>query len=790
MKESFFLNAAMQAIETNKETTVTITSESEPKITNSIKQNYPSRFMSTKQQNYPYLPTYSSNHITHPLAQKQFKYHSCDIEVINQLCAVNGHLEAQDILFIWANFLEILAANTIKKENPLSEPIGEVQRQYEISTKFHPIIWKNRQTGVVGKTFISFICDFFGIAFQDGVATLAKHFNFKLDHIFNIGQVSYSSSILMPTAFQYGNWTFNAIKIYHFSQHDGIAVCKINEKYIPLQIGFFKEQPIVGGVRISSWLNQNTFQNNLTATIVLFINMLDALNIKERFQQQQAEKYIYTACPHWDFEKMDFSFFGFRKVLLVYSPKNITENQIVQLSKHLTDKFSVTITYCDCEIINGRYHNANDNASTKERYYADLSNFSTIEDLFDSQSLIATDKFNDTSKQTIQESTDNEISFKRLFEIPDIDSSSQLRTPTIAGMFLHNISLIWGPSNTGKSFFAISLAYSMATGTNFYFAQKSQPIKVGYVDGEMPSEDCKGRFIQIKGKDIPNSKLLNENFIHCDLRGKRLTDPKVQDEVCDYFKKNNTQHIIIDNLLSTFPKASQGSIEQLSNLVEKLRSNGNGITIVHHANKEGKDFKGPTDFECLSQNVIRLYNSEQILELSEKKDFILPNNIRADIDFIADEKNKSKNVVMMAEIVKCKASRALEQRNFFFVLPPQGDLQCYNEEGAVFSSPEKDCSNESNYEQCIPETGVCDEKPQKLSPIPKKSAFEIEAEAAFEKLKAKFADNEFKTKETYELLGCQNDKAQKIINFLIDKTLIEPLDNGNRRRYRLINSPD
>lgn len=253
---------------------------------------------------------------------------------------------------------------------------------------------------------------------------------------------------------------------------------------------------------------------------------------------------------------------------------------------------------------------------------------------------------------------------------------------------------------------------------------------------------------------------------------------------------NNTQHIIIDNLLSTFPKASQGSIEQLSNLVNKLRSNGNGITIVHHANKEGKDFKGPTDFECLSQNVIRLYNSEQLLELSEKKDFLLPDNIHDDIDYIADENNKSKNVVMMAEIIKCKASRALEQRKFFFVLPPQGDLQCYDEKGEIFSLPEKDYSNESNHEQCIPETGVYDENPQKLSSISKKTVFEIEAKDAFEKLKANFGDNVFKTKETLELLGCQNDKAQKIINFLIDKNLIEPLGNGNQRRYRLINLSD
>lgn len=787
MKDSSFLNAAMQAIETNKEITVAITSEFQQEPIKSNNQSYYPTPMCNMPVGYSSPPVpYLTSSMPLPPAQKQFEIYPCDMKEIKKYSDANGYFEPQDILLIWAYILENLAYINLKEQTKLFDLIEEAQNKYEISTKFHAVIWKNRETGATGNSYVSFICNFFGIAFQDAMATLAKYLNLKLKDFFNTGQVCSNLSLLLPMAFQYENWSFNVLNTYHFSQYDGIAVCKINKKIIPLQIGFFNNQPIVGGSRTSSWLNQNIFQNNPTAIVVLFVNMLDALNIIEHFQQQQAEKYIFTACPHLDLEKMNFSFFEFRNVLLVYSSKNITEKQIEQLSNHLTSKFYATVKHCDCEITNGRYCYTNNNSSTKDRYYVDLSGFMTTEKLFDSLSQIATDKFDDSSKQTIQESTNNEIRFKRLSEIPDINSSSQLRTPTIADMFLYSNSLIWGPSNTGKSFFVILLAYSMATGTNFYFCQKSQPIKVGYIDGEISSEDFKGRIIQTKGKNIPNSKLLDENLIHCDLRGKRLTDPNVQDEICDYIKKNNTQHIIIDNLLSTFPKASQGSTEQLSNLVEKLRSNGNGITIVHHANKEGKYFKGPTDFECLSQNVIRLYNSEQLLELSEKKDFLLPDNIRDDIDFIADEKNKSKNVVMMAEIIKCKASRALERRKFFFVLPPQGDLQCYDEKGEIFSLPEKDCSNESNQEQYIHETGVCDKKNQELPSIHKKTAFEIEAEDGFEKLKAKFGNDVFKTNETYELFDCKNDKAQKIINFLIDKNLIKPLGNGNKRRYQII----
>lgn len=325
----------------------------------------------------------------------------------------------------------------------------------------------------------------------------------------------------------------------------------------------------------------------------------------------------------------------------------------------------------------------------------------------------------------------------------------------------------------------------MTTGDDFYFIKNSLPMKVGYLDGEIFGEDFKARIIQMKGKAFAANPLLLKNLIHCDLHGKRLSDEKVQNEICAYFKKNNTTHVIIDNLLSTFPKAAQGSIEAFAKFIEKLRSNGNGITVVHHANKEGKDFKGPTDFESLSQNVIRLYNPDQLLELSEKKGLHLPDNIRDDIN-LGESKNEQKPVVMMAKVVKCKASRALEDRKFFFVLPIQGDLQCYDENGKSFSLPNENYSNGSVPVQPMPNTNEVNEKNQKLSPIPKKSTFEMETEVAFDKIKAKFGNNEFKTTEILELLGCQKDKALKIINSLIEKGQMEAHGSGNQKRYQLI----
>lgn len=62
----------------------------------------------------------------------------------------------------------------------------------------------------------------------------------------------------------------------------------------------------------------------------------------------------------------------------------------------------------------------------------------------------------------------------------------------------------------------------------------------------------------------------------------------------------------------------------------------------------------------------------------------------------------------------------------------------------------------------------------------------METEVAFDKIKAKFGNNEFKTTEILELLGCQKDKALKIINSLIEKGQMEAHGSGNQKRYQLI----
>lgn len=302
----------------------------------------------------PYSPDYISS-VLQP-SQKQFNAFPCDLNEIKKYSVDNGYLGEWDILFIWASLLEQLTFINLKEENELFELIKTNQNQYEISTEHQVFLWKNKQTGVTGRTVIGFISDYFEIPFQNAVATLAKYFKFTLEHIFNVGDTNCESSVFLPMAFQDGNWTFNLLESNHFSQDDGISICQINGKVIPLQVGFWDNQPIIGGKRKTHWLNQELLVRNHAATIVLFADIIVAIDIIGQFQQHQGEteKYIFTACPHWDFEKMNFSFFEFRTVLLVYSSTTFPTDKLKALSQKLKDKVA-TIKYCDCEISNGKY---------------------------------------------------------------------------------------------------------------------------------------------------------------------------------------------------------------------------------------------------------------------------------------------------------------------------------------------------------------------------------------------------------------------------------------------------
>src|SRR6185436_4053058 len=65
-----------------------------------------------------------------------------------------------------------------------------------------------------------------------------------------------------------------------------------------------------------------------------------------------------------------------------------------------------------------------------------------------------------------------------------------LLVPLLVG---HTGALVYGPAGIGKSFFALSLAWAVATGGSFLGWRSPRPHRVLYVDGEMGTPDLRAR---------------------------------------------------------------------------------------------------------------------------------------------------------------------------------------------------------------------------------------------------------------------------------------------------------
>ncbi len=70
-------------------------------------------------------------------------------------------------------------------------------------------------------------------------------------------------------------------------------------------------------------------------------------------------------------------------------------------------------------------------------------------------------------------------------------------------------------------------------------------------------------------------------------------------------KKLGIEFLFLDNLQALDPQAGKFNAEKLFAFVRKMKRAGIAIFIIHHADKGGTNYKGPTDLVDLSQTVIR-----------------------------------------------------------------------------------------------------------------------------------------------------------------------------------------
>jgi hypothetical protein len=143
----------------------------------------------------------------------------------------------------------------------------------------------------------------------------------------------------------------------------------------------------------------------------------------------------------------------------------------------------------------------------------------------------------------------------------------------------------------GKTWLALAITQALSIGGKLGDWQAHEPVKVLYVDGEMPPDLMRAR---CDGLEANNSNLefLNHEILF-ERTGKTLniTNPEVQQAITVHCIKTSVKVLVLDNLstLASGMKENEAdSWELVNNWLLDLRRRKVAVVIVHHAGRSGE----------------------------------------------------------------------------------------------------------------------------------------------------------------------------------------------------------
>jgi len=179
--------------------------------------------------------------------------------------------------------------------------------------------------------------------------------------------------------------------------------------------------------------------------------------------------------------------------------------------------------------------------------------------------------------------------------------------------WLHSqdLCMVFAGRGIGKTHFALSVAYAVATGGRFMDWEANQPRKVLYLDGELPGTVMQNRLLMHLPIQEPEPGFLR--VFTPDLMGMDdlMPDLATSDgqEAINAMIEPDTELVIVDNL-SAWARGSKAENDAESWLpiatwVLALRRRGIAVLMVHHAGKGGEQ-RGTSKREDLLDVVIKL----------------------------------------------------------------------------------------------------------------------------------------------------------------------------------------
>ncbi len=154
-----------------------------------------------------------------------------------------------------------------------------------------------------------------------------------------------------------------------------------------------------------------------------------------------------------------------------------------------------------------------------------------------------------------------------------------------------DLGFIFAFRGVGKTWLALLTAQALSTGGKLGDWKTLAPVKVLYVDGEMPPDLMRARCEGLQASNA-NLEFLNHEILF-DRTGKTLniTSPEVQQAITGRCVSSHAKVLILDNLstLASGMKENEAdSWELVNNWLLDLRRRKIAVVIVHHAGRSGE----------------------------------------------------------------------------------------------------------------------------------------------------------------------------------------------------------
>lgn len=171
----------------------------------------------------------------------------------------------------------------------------------------------------------------------------------------------------------------------------------------------------------------------------------------------------------------------------------------------------------------------------------------------------------------------------------DLPERKELLSPWLPEQ---GLAMVHAERGIGKTFFALSCAYAVATGGQFLNFKAPMARHVLYIDGEMPATAMQERLMQLKLSQPADEVLLK--IITPDLQPKDQGSINISDPAFQAALRLEVEHadlIVIDNISTLVRGGKENESESwlpVQDWALRQRAEGRSVLWVHHSGKGGQ----------------------------------------------------------------------------------------------------------------------------------------------------------------------------------------------------------